>query len=249
MDKVNILGVKISKVGRNKALQCVEEFLNDGRQHTIFTPNPEMIVLAQKDPVFKEALNQACLALPDGAGLVAASYLLRQPLAERVAGVDFTGDIVKLAAEKELSIYFLGGKPQTAAKAALNLKKIFPNLKIAGANEGGRVDENGTGENDNKVLKTINEARPDILFVAFGHGKQEKWILNNLIDMPSVKLTMGVGGAFDFIAEEIKRAPQLLRTLNLEWLWRLALEPRRLKRIFNAVIVFPILVLKWRFLA
>lgn len=244
MDKADILGVKITKITKKEAVEKVKEFLFDYRQHMIFTPNPEMIVLAQKDKEFKNALNHACLALPDGGGLVLISRILRNSLQEKIAGVDFMADIIRLAERRGLGIYFLGGKPGVAAKAVLKLKNEFPNLKIVGANDGGEINENGEGERDEEIIKLINEARPDILFAAFGHGKQEKWIFKNLEEMPSVKIAMGVGGAFNFFAGEIKRSPRILRQLNLEWLWRLILEPKRFRRIFNATIVFPWLVIK-----
>src|SRR3989338_5352072 len=95
---------------------------------------------------------------------------------------------------------------------------------------------------DNRVIiEHINAVKPEILFVALGHGRQEKWIYENFEKLPSVKLAMGVGGAFDFFAGRIRRAPKLLRSVGLEWLWRLILEPRRYGRILNAVLVFPYL--------
>jgi N-acetylglucosaminyldiphosphoundecaprenol N-acetyl-beta-D-mannosaminyltransferase len=245
MDKADILGVKITKITKKEAVEKVKEFLFDYRQHTVFTPNPEMIVLAQKDKEFKQILNRACLSLPDGGGLVLISRILRNSLQEKIAGVDFVIDIIRLAENKKQSVYFLGGEnPKIAAELALKLKNEFPNLKIVGANDGGKINENGEGERDEETIKLINEARPDILFVAFGHGKQEKWIFKNLEEMPSVKIATGVGGAFNFLAGEIKRAPRILRQLNLEWFWRLILEPKRFRRIFNATIIFPYLVLK-----
>lgn len=247
MQKVNILGVNITKVTREQALKYTEEFLDDYRQHTIFTPNPEMIVLAQKDKEFKNILNHACLALPDGWGLVLSSYILKNPLKERISGVDFMFDLIKLAEKRGLGIYFLGGSIGIAGEVALKLKNKFPNLKIVGANDGGRINQKGEGENDKETIDMINRERPDILFVAFGHNKQEKWIFKNLEIMPSVKIAMGVGGAFDFLSGRIKRAPYILRRSNLEWLWRLILEPKRVGRIFNATIVFLWLVLKYRF--
>lgn len=249
MDKVDILGVNITKVTREQAVGHVKEFLTDYRQHMIFTPNPEMIVLAQKDKEFRNVLNQACLLLPDGGGLILASYILSRVsprLKERIPGIDFMIDIIRLAEQTGQGVYFLGGNAGVAGQTALRLKEQFYNLKIVGANDGGIINQNGEGENDRETIKLINEASPDILFVAFGHGKQEKWILNYLIEMPSVKIAMVVGGAFDFISSRAKRAPTILQRLSLEWLWRLILEPKRIKRIFNATIVFPYLVLKSR---
>jgi len=244
MNKVNILGVNVTKVNKKEALQYIEEFLSDFRQHIIFTPNPEMIVLAQKDKEFRNVLNHACLAIADGWGLILASRILKNPLPERISGIDFMIEIIRLAEKRGVGVYFLGGINGVAAKAALKIKNKFSNLKIAGANDGGKINEDGEGESDDETIDLINKARPEILFVAFGHPKQEKWIFKNLEILPSVKIAMGVGGAFDFLSGKTKRAPSILQRLALEWLWRLILEPKRIKRIFNAVFVFPWLVFK-----
>ncbi len=274
---MTILGVKISNFTKKETLQKVESFLFDGGQHHIVTPNPEMIVLAQRDEEFKKILNEADLAVADGAGLIFASRILgdvktsdvqnvRHPmfqghrmsvqnqrtpdvdtlLKEKISGIDLAIDILEMAERHLFRVYFLGGFPKVAAEMSLKLKGRFPELKIAGASDGGKIDSDGAGESDSETLKIINEAKPDILFVAFGHGKQEKWIARNFKKMPSVKIAIGIGGAFDFLSGRIKRAPNILRRLSLEWLWRLILEPKRFKRIYNATIVFPFLVFKNR---
>jgi N-acetylglucosaminyldiphosphoundecaprenol N-acetyl-beta-D-mannosaminyltransferase len=119
------------------------------------------------------------------------------------------------------------------------MKRKHPELIVAGAESGGRLPEM-----DQSVMARIRESLPDILFVAFGHGKQEKWIAAALPSLPAVRVAMGVGGAFDFIAGRVKRAPKLMRLAGLEWLWRLIREPWRIRRIWTAVVVFPWLVLR-----
>lgn len=129
----------------------------------------------------------------------------------------------------------------------------FPNLNIVGFSRGPKILEitdppkqNESGldinvEENKKTIETINQAHPTILFVAFGMGKQEKWIFENLKKMPSVKIAMGIGGAFDYISEKVKRAPLLARKLGLEWLYRLIKEPKRIVRIWNATVGFLLL--------
>lgn len=227
----NILGIKVDNISRPEAIAAVEQMLRNGGQHIITTPNPEMLVAARKDDEFREALNRADLALPDGFGLMLAARFLSTPLKERICGSDFVWDIFALAAEKGYIIYFLGGKEGVAQKAAKNLKPQFPNLKIVGVDSEPQFDR-------------IRAAAPDILLVAFGHSKQEKWIARHLGELPSVKIAMGVGGVFDFISGRVRRAPRFMRLIGLEWLWRLAREPRRVTRIWRAVVVFPCLILR-----
>lgn len=216
-----ILGVKVDNLTMGEVLQKVEGFLEDSQQHYLVTPNPEFLVEAQKDKEFKEILNQADLAVPDGIGLVLAARFLGQPFKQRITGTDLMEKICQKAAQKKWPIFLLGGQKGVAKKAAENLRKKYPRLDIGTVPSG-------------------------ILFVALGAPKQEKWIVQNLVKMPSVKLAMGVGGAFDFISGRVQRAPKFLRLIGLEWLWRLFCQPRRAKRIFRAVIIFPCLVLKDR---
>lgn len=219
--KVEILGVKIDNLAMGKALRKIEGFLTDGRQHYIVTPNPEFLVLAQKDERFRRILNQADLAVPDGMGLIFASWFLGRPLKHRINGTDLMEKICQKAAQKKWPVFLMGGQPGVAEKAGENLRKKYLGLKIGTVSEG-----------------------QSLLFVALGAPKQEKWIAKNLKKMPSIKLTMGVGGAFDFVAGQVPRAPKLLRAIGLEWLWRFFCQPWRIKRIFKAVIVFPYLVIR-----
>lgn len=247
-NKVEILGVRVSNVTKEQAKAKVVNFLHSANQYKIFTPNPEMIVKAQKDQYFKEVLNSGDLNLCDGFGLWLALQLLKHPnlRIERISGVDSMVEICKIAAEQGKSIYLLGsGSDIVVEQTAHNLQDKFPNLKIVGWDKGPRIDESNldSKENDATVHK-INTAKPDILFVAFGMGKQEKWIYKNLQKLPSVKIAMGVGGSFDFISGRIKRAPLFLRKLGLEWLYRLLQEPKRIGRILNATVKFVFLVLK-----
>jgi len=198
-----ILGIKINKVTKSQALEKVSTFLESNKQYKIFTPNPEMLVDAHKDEYFREILNEGDLNLCDGFGL---SVFTRT---KRITGVDFMLDICKLAQEKDKSVYFLGaGSKEVIEKLVKNIEQQFPNLKVVGFHPGNNITieqyNNRTilslnKEQNNDLIADIIMTQPDILFVAFGHGKQEKWIYENLKDMPSVKIAMGVGGAFDFI--------------------------------------------------
>lgn len=248
MDSIKILGVKISSLTKEFALDRVGSLLRQEKQFFIVTPNPEFLVRAQSDVEFRDILNRADLALPDGVGLRCAAKILSSSdvLSQTIAGSDFLVDLCRLAAGNGLAVFFLGGRDGVGAKSAQILKRKFPSLKVIGTYEGqsspDRDEETRSGIRS--FLRGVSN-RIDLLFVAYGAPAQEKWIARNLAKLP-VKGAIGVGGAFDFIAGKRKRAPQLWRRLGFEWLWRLLLEPARLPRVFNAVIRFPFLVFLYK---
>lgn len=242
---MKILDVKVDNVNRPEANAIILDLLKDKKQHLITTPNPEILLAAQKDQEFQNILNEACLALPDGFGLILASLLSGEILKERVCGSDFILDICAAAEKMKKSIFLLGAEEGIAAKAGAEINTKYPFLKISGTEKGIKLQVKSCklkvdSAKNEELLARINLAKPDILFVAFGQVKQERWIAENLPNLPSVKIAMGVGGAFDFIAGIVPRAPIWMRQLGLEWLWRLIKEPRRFKRIFNAVVKFPL---------
>lgn len=244
METTSVLGIKISKIVQEQAKAKVVEFLNSPAQHTIFTPNPEMAVKAQKDEYFKTVLNSGNLNLCDGFGLQIFSGV------PRIHGVDFMMEICKIAAEQGKGVYLLGsGDDAVLTGACENLHAQFPNLHISGYNKGPQLDEAVLQKFDEGILEQINKSGAHILFVAFGMGKQEKWIHENLAKMPNIKVAMGVGGSFEFISGKIKRASLLLRKLGLEWLYRLVQQPKRLVRIWNATVVFTWQVMKQKLYA
>lgn len=237
---MEFLGIKVDEVSKEQALQKAVEFLNSSGQHKIFTPNPEIIVKAQKDEYFKKVLNSGDLNLCDGVGLQ-----IFAKIKTRVPGIDFMLEVCKLAMEQGRGVYLLGsGSDEVVGGAFEELEKRYPNLKISGYNKGPEIDERSVCKFDGPIFDQISQSGAQILFVAFGMGKQEKWIYENLHKIPNVKIAMGVGGAFDFISGKVKRAPLFLRRLGLEWVYRLVQEPRRIGRIFNATAKFTYLVLK-----
>lgn len=243
-NKTNILGVTVHKVNLEQATGRAEEFLQSADQHFVVTVNPEIVMLAQKDAAYKTAISRgASLLVPDGFGLILASLILQKPLFHRVTGVDLTLKICSACERLEKSVYLLGSTHDVLEKTERTLKKLFPKLTIAGTD----ASIKSTHINDALVIERINIAAPSAIFVALGAPHQEKWIYQNLKKIPSIRLAMGVGGTFDYISGKVRRAPLILRMLGLEWLFRLFLQPKRLKRICTAVILFPVAVLKWRF--
>lgn len=248
MSVVSVLGTKINSITNDQALALAQVFLVSQKPHYIFTPNPEMVVDASRDANFTQALNQGDLNLCDGFGL---SLFAHTP---RITGTDFMLEVCALAAKDNKSVYLLGsGNKEVLTKTQESLLQKFPSLNIVGTNPGYKIEllpeEKGTRLDFNpherdEVLHEIIMSAPDILLVAFGHNKQEQWIVENVPNLPSITIAMGVGGAFDFFGGKRKRAPKFLQTIGLEWLWRLLLEPKRIKRIFKAVVVFPFLLLR-----
>jgi N-acetylglucosaminyldiphosphoundecaprenol N-acetyl-beta-D-mannosaminyltransferase len=176
------------------------------------------------------------LNIPDSVGLLYAAKFKRKKLPERVTGVDTVVELCSRLPKKH-SVFLLGAKEGVAEKASEKLKEINQDLNVAGTHSGSPNEADSM-----EIINKIKEAKPHLLLVAFGAPKQDLWIAEHISQMPSVRVAMGVGGTFDFIAGVRKRAPALLRSVGLEWMYRLVKQPSRFKRIMNAVVVFPYLV-------
>ena len=226
-DKVYILGVGIDNLTEGETLQRMEEFIESGTPHQVVTVNPEFLVVAQEDHQFKKVLDEADLAIPDGVGLLWAARLLGKPLKGRVTGVELVRSLAKLAEKRGYRIFLLGAREGVAQAAAKVLQDESPNLVIAGTYAG-----SPTLEEEGGIVERISAARPHMLFVAYGFPQQDVWIRRNMNRM-SVPMSMGVGGAFDYISGTVKRAPAWMRRLGLEWLFRLVRQPWRWRRILR----------------
>jgi len=243
-EKVDILGIKFNNLSLLEVVQEIKSFISQNSQELqlkIFTPNPEFVIEARKDKSFNEILNESDLNLADGVGIVWASKVLGQPIKERVTGADLINTFLKIGNENSYTFFFLGGKGDTARKAAQCIRSRFPNLKIGWFR--GEPDREYDGETRRQLKEfTTKHGVIDILLVAYGHNKQEKWIDRNLKYL-RVKVAIGVGGVLDYLSGRKKRAPKIIQSLGLEWLFRLLQEPRRIKRQI-ALIYFAYLVLK-----
>ena len=237
-----ILGVKVDPVTKTEAIAKIADFLDEQKPHFVTTPNPEIILYAHRHSGYREILNKADLALPDGAGLLLVSRFMKQALPERVSGADVLPEIAGLAREKKLKIALLGGLDQSSIDKAATIMRGWGN-EVVYASHGVPKTQWKNKEFHDRIINELRDARAEIVFVALGHPKQEQWIDEHRSSLPSVRLFIGCGGALDFIAGAAKRAPLWMRRAGLEWLWRLVREPKRIKRITNAVIVFPLTVL------
>ncbi len=236
---VTLLGVTIDAVTVPQALGRLREFLASGRAHHVVTPNNEMLVAAARDPAFRAVLNVAALRLPDSTGLLLAAGCTGQRLPGRVTGVD-TVTTLCATLDSATPVFLLGAQPGVAERAAAAIQATNPRLTIAGTHAGSPKPEDAPG-----IIAKINVSGGRLLLVAFGAPAQDLWIAKYLTSLPFVRVAIGVGGTFDFLAGERSRAPGILRSVGLEWLWRLLQEPCRWKRIWTAVIMFPLMVLRY----
>lgn len=232
-----ILDVPFDALTMAEAVEKVMGFLADDKQHYICTPNPEIVMEAQHDKELMKILREADLVVPDGIGVVWASRYSEILLTERVAGYDLTQNIFSRIAGKNESVYFFGGAPGVASTAARQMKKVYPGLKIVGGHNG-YFD----AEEEKKIIADIKRLSPSILLVGLGAPKQEKWIYEHLEEV-GAKVAIGVGGSFDVMAGNVKRAPKLFRKLGLEWFYRLITQPTRWRRMMR-LPKFALIVLR-----
>ncbi|MGN1014071.1 MAG: WecB/TagA/CpsF family glycosyltransferase [Butyricicoccus sp.] len=224
MSRVSIMGVNFDAVSKAEAVEFAMSRIREGKKGYVVTPNSEIVYMAQDDPELKTLLNGACLSLPDGVGILHAAKILNKPIREKVAGVEFGADLIAAMAQEHRSLYLLGAKPGVAKKAAEQLVKRNPGLKIAGCHDGYFTDEQ-------EVIDTINASGPiDLILVCLGAPKQEQFIHRHLDDI-NATLFCGLGGSLDIYAGVSQRAPAFYVDHGLEWLYRLKQEPWRYKRM------------------
>ena len=221
---LRILGVRVDDVTADETLTCLDQFVAERAPRQICTVNPEFVMGAQRDEIFRNVINQAALCIPDGIGLLWAARRLGHPLRERVAGSTLVGQIAERAAQKGWRLYLLGAAPGVAEQAASILQRRYPGLNIVGTFPG-----SPSPDDEDAIVERIRAARPDVLFVAFGAPTQDVWIARNQLRL-QVPVAMGVGGSLDFVAGAAKRAPRWVQRIGLEWLYRLIREPWRWRR-------------------
>jgi N-acetylglucosaminyldiphosphoundecaprenol N-acetyl-beta-D-mannosaminyltransferase len=221
---ITILGIPVHDVTTEETLTFIDQFVRDGAPRQICTVNPEFIMAAQRDAEFKQVLQHSTLNLPDGIGVLWAAKRLGHPLRERVAGSDLVGMMADRAQGTGWRIFLLGAAEGVAEQAASKLKERYPQTHIVGAYAG-----SSRPEDEADIAARIRSAGANVLLVAYGAPKQDKWIARN-IERTSVAAAMGIGGSLDFIVGTQKRAPRWIQRLGLEWLYRLMREPWRWRR-------------------
>lgn len=223
--KLDIMGLQFDNVTMDEASARAEQILAGKKTCYAVTPNAEIAYEALYDETLRALINGADLVLPDGAGVVLASKLLKTPLKQKVAGVDFADRLLGVLAETGKTLYLLGGKPGIAELAAEKMREKHPGLQICGTADGYFKDEG-------PVIGKINTAKPDVLFVCVGAPKQEIFMHAHKDEL-DVRLMAGLGGSLDAFAGTVKRAPKWMIRCNLEWLYRLIKEPKRFGRMLR----------------
>ncbi len=252
-DRLKIGRVYCEFINKEQFREYCRDRLKGNIFYHVVTLNPEMVVLCEKNDSFRKAVAKADIRIPDGAGLIWARWYLRSsfwPLIpslfafffqeiERVTGVESVFVLAGLCEEDKIPVYLLGGTRNQNQLTANRLRRKYKRLIVYES-----ISHNyeiGGGEN---IIKDIQDKKPGVILVAYGAPKQTLWIESVKRKLPGVKVAMGVGGAFAIISEERPRAPKLFRKINIEWLWRLYLEPKRARRIWTAVVSFSLLVRK-----
>lgn len=269
---VSVAGLRITAATKKEVLEEIRTRIEQGKQTRAITPYSEFLFAALNDRAVMNMLNSADISLADGVGMLwAATYLqvplrpkntllrycqatwqmihtgariLLQPksiyktIPEKIVGADFFINLVDLAAEKNLSLYLLGGHGDVALQTSKKLRKRHPQLRVAGFSNKLSIDPS--------IIQDIQTANPDFLLVAFNPIGQDAWIAEHLKQLPSVKLAIGLGGTFDYVSGNKTQPPKLIRSIGLEWLFRLITQPKRYKRIYNATIGLILLLIQFK---
>ena len=233
-ERVNILGVAVDAVTMPEAVAAVEYYRDARAGVTVATANAEMIMRATKDAALRDVLAAAALVVPDGAGTVWAARHLGHAMPERVAGYDLVQELLRRAPAAHRRVYFFGAAPGVAEKAKAKAEQLYPGIEIVGVRDGFF-----SADMNDAIISDIRTARPDLLLVALGVPKQEKWIHEHLAAL-GVPVAIGVGGTLDVMAGVMKRAPRWMQKAKLEWLFRGMLQPKRAGRL----LALPKFVLK-----
>lgn len=222
---VSLFGVEVSAMGMDETVELLAEAVRRHRPMHVVTANPIMFMTGFEDRNFLKMLQNADLVVPDGAGLVWAASRLGKPVKERVPGIDLVHRLFRIGDAEQWSVYLLGATEEVIQAARANIEKQFPGLRIVGCRNGYFGPEE-----DAAVVRDIAEKSPELLLVGRSTYTQDPWIAK-YYDQLGASVMIGVGGSFDVISGRLKRAPQWMQSLKLEWLFRLILEPSRWRRM------------------
>lgn len=223
--RVAVLDVLIDVVTMDEAVRTVEQFIIEKNTHMVVTPNAEIVMMAQEDKQLAEIIKNADLVVPDGAGVVWAANYNGDSMPERVAGYDLVQNLLARAAKEKYRIYMLGGAPGVVDKAKEIAEIRYPGVEIVGTRHGFFTEKDEV-----EIINNIKSTCPDVLLVALGVPRQEKWLAKYLKQI-EVPVGIGVGGTFDVMAGVVKRAPLWMQQAKLEWFYRLVSEPKRAIRM------------------
>ncbi|MDW8104003.1 MAG: WecB/TagA/CpsF family glycosyltransferase [Armatimonadota bacterium] len=222
---VSLFGVRVHAVSMEEAVRHVLRFVREGVPRQVVTADSSMVVMAQEDAHLRDIINHADLVTPDSIGILWACRRRGIALPERVSGVDLVARLAQVSAQTGLRLYFLGAKPGVAEEAARRLQAYYPGVCIVGCQHGYFPPKA-----EPEVVEHIREARPDVLCVAMGIPKQEKWIALYR-EALKVPVSIGVGGTFDVLSGRVRRAPLWMQRIGMEWLWRVGHNPRKISKV------------------
>lgn len=224
LNHINIFEFEIYSGSIDNLTEKIERDILNNVCNICFAINPLKVILAKEDWETKSALQKADILIPDGVGIIYAAKKKHLDIKERITGIDLMHKICMMSCRTNSSVFIYGSTEENLKKAVINLRKLYPRIKIAGY-------VNGYEENEEHINRLINKSGADILFVACGSPMQEKYIYKNSENLPNVKFFLGVGGSVDVISGSVKRSPYIIRKANLEWLYRMVFQPRRLPNI------------------
>lgn len=223
-DKITILGIPFDNMTRKEFLKQLYLRMENKEKTFLVTANPEIVMYAQKHPSYYNLLMEADFIAPDGIGIVRASRKLDTPIKERVPGFELMMGLLEIANLNQKRVYFIGAHEEVVNLTVKNVKDKWPNINIVGHRNG------YFNHGDPSIIKEVKATRPDIVFVAFGFPRQEQWIQTYLKEA-DYGVAVGVGGSFDVLSGNAKRAPYLVQKFHVEWLYRLLKQPSRYKRM------------------
>lgn len=237
---VTILGVRVDCVSPAETLAEIDRFIAARTPHHIVTADASMVITARHDPALRAIIEGADLVTPDGFGILWASRQIQTPVPHKVSGVDLVGELCRLSPAKGYRLFFFGAGPGVAEEAAAKLRALYPGTQIVGTRDGF-----WTSTQEPEVVAQIQSARPDIVLVALGIPKQEKWIARHKAVLGAAVL-VGVGGSFDVFSGRVRRAPPFMQQHGFEWLYRLYKNPRKFAKVMT-LPEFAWLTLRQRF--
>lgn len=240
MDSVTIVGLRVDRLSVDEVLERLGNYIAERAPRHVVTADASMAVIARDDADLSAIVAGADLVTPDGAGILWASRLLRTPIRHKVSGVDLVGHLCRLSAERGHRLFFLGAGPGVADEAAASLRRRYPGAQIVGTRDG-----YFSAAQEPDVVAQIKQAAPDVLLVAFGIPKQEKWITRHKAVL-GVPVSLGIGGSFDVYSGRVRRAPVWMQSAGLEWLHRLAANPKKIGKVMT-LPKFVLLALRQRF--
>lgn len=224
MKQARVLGVRVDCLDMQATLDRIERLVGAGGPHLVATVNPEFIMRARREPEFARVLESADLCLPDGTGVVWAARRQGCSISVPVAGTDLIPPLAALCASRGFRLFLLGAAPGVATDLATSLRARHPQLEVAA--HPGSPDPSS----DEETLALVRGHRTQVLLVAFGAPRQELWV-DRMKDRLGIAVGIGVGGAFDYLTGRVPRAPRWMRRAGLEWLFRLARQPWRVRRM------------------